>query len=901
MYSRFSSFPKTSRDGLYPRTANPHSEATPVRESGAGPRKESVRFLRTPVIFAALLAACLTYACGDGSMEPTPPDPPRATTIMVNPVTVALDALGATRRLAAVVHDQHGRVMTGVSVAWSSSDPSVAEVDGSGLVTAVGNGAATITAAAGAASASTAVTVEQVVVEVTIAPVSVTFTALGDTARLAAAAFDANGHGVAGAASWSTSDSSVATVDASGLVTAVANGDARIETSVEAVAASSDIQVAQIATRAELRPKQTVLFPRLFSSEQSSPILIDMWDANGHPLPPGWRDYWSAEVLWTSSDERVAQALPSPDSVNAWVFGGNDGTTTITATIGGVVATAKVLVEPIDFGASFAQTAPSGAPVIAGRPGVFRLYQVAHDFAELNRGPRVDVVFTSGGSSRNLGVAELDRPVPKSYYPDSADVSINHRIPGSDVHGSLAFEINLLQTVGSDLLPLQGDLGAMTTHYVVPERRFIVYVRRNVFTAQPINKIVVRPVVQQGSVNRRTISRADSLATARDGFAHEKWNPLFDAMPIPSLRLGKEGPLYVSHDPDRTDKMSLTLDALTEAWLAECRWSWFRKVCPDWYYLGITGLPDWFGQARSGSIGNEPRGFAAISGFHGWTIAHEVGHLVGLDHAPCLAPNPDRAFRPTDASIGVTPGNRFYKFFSFSRWQSVSSTKKDYMSYCRDNGEVPPVWASKYHFEKAYRNLHYAIAQQSSGGHAPSATGQTGRLLVVSGGRYGGSLRLDPAFVVQGRPLLPSSSGPYELTGVDAGGRVAFRHRFDMDWYWDSPTGDGRFHFAVPALPAWSQSLDRIVLTGPEGMVEMGRDTEEPKIWVFDTGMGVLRSVLRGEDALGGLRGGMRSAGPGGSLVVVTSRGIPDDEGWRVSGTALSRGPRTTVVVRRRW
>jgi len=56
---------------------------------------------------------------------------------------------GAQIRYAARVADQTGREMTDVEVIWSSSEPAVAEVDGSGLVTAKANGWTVIHASAG--------------------------------------------------------------------------------------------------------------------------------------------------------------------------------------------------------------------------------------------------------------------------------------------------------------------------------------------------------------------------------------------------------------------------------------------------------------------------------------------------------------------------------------------------------------------------------------------------------------------------------------------------------------------------------------------------------------------------------------------------------------------------------
>ena len=90
-------------------------------------------------------------------------------------------------------------MIPGATVAWASSDQAVAEVDSTGLVTATGEGATTITASAGAVSAAAGVTVTQEVSTLTVSPETVTLRAIGDTARLRADPADANGNTVVGA------------------------------------------------------------------------------------------------------------------------------------------------------------------------------------------------------------------------------------------------------------------------------------------------------------------------------------------------------------------------------------------------------------------------------------------------------------------------------------------------------------------------------------------------------------------------------------------------------------------------------------------------------------------------------------------------------------------------------
>ena len=186
------------------------------------------------------VAAASSGVAGSAALVVEVPVP---TTVTVAPDTLEFAALADTVRLMAEVRDQIGRVMEGEVLAWASGDTMVAVVDSAGLVGAVGNGAATVTAMAGEASGEAVVTVMQSAGSVVVSPAADTV-ALGDTLRLEAVAFDANGHVVAGAAfTWSSSDAPVARVDASGLVTGAGEGTATITATAGDARGTAEITV----------------------------------------------------------------------------------------------------------------------------------------------------------------------------------------------------------------------------------------------------------------------------------------------------------------------------------------------------------------------------------------------------------------------------------------------------------------------------------------------------------------------------------------------------------------------------------------------------------------------------------------------------------------------------------
>ncbi len=164
-------------------------------------------------------------------------------TVSVNTESITLDkttlslAVGETATLTATVKPDDA---TDKTVAWSSSDESVASVD-NGKVTAIKSGKVTVTAKCGDKIAECAVTVTVPVSSITLDKTTLSL-AVGETATLTATVKpdDATDKTVA----WSSSDESVASVD-NGNVTAVKAGQARITAAVGNITASCDVAVYQ--------------------------------------------------------------------------------------------------------------------------------------------------------------------------------------------------------------------------------------------------------------------------------------------------------------------------------------------------------------------------------------------------------------------------------------------------------------------------------------------------------------------------------------------------------------------------------------------------------------------------------------------------------------------------------
>ncbi|UCF19970.1 MAG: Ig-like domain-containing protein [Gemmatimonadota bacterium] len=96
----------------------------------------------------AVVAGTILIACGGDGDGITPPIPSTVAEVEVTSPIGSAMALGRTVQLSAVAKDRNDNPVTGVQFSWQSSNTAVATVSGSGLVTGVAAGNATVTATA---------------------------------------------------------------------------------------------------------------------------------------------------------------------------------------------------------------------------------------------------------------------------------------------------------------------------------------------------------------------------------------------------------------------------------------------------------------------------------------------------------------------------------------------------------------------------------------------------------------------------------------------------------------------------------------------------------------------------------------------------------------------------------
>jgi uncharacterized protein YjdB len=162
-------------------------------------------------------------------------------TVTVTPITRSL-FVGETFQLSASTKDSAGNSLTGRAVTWASSNPAVATVSSTGVVTGVALGTATVTATSERKTASAAITVASLRVDIALPQQQLRpWQQVTAVARVyTASAVELQGQAV----SWSSSNPQVIAVDRNGVITALFLGEANVIAT--SVGGSSDSAVVRV-------------------------------------------------------------------------------------------------------------------------------------------------------------------------------------------------------------------------------------------------------------------------------------------------------------------------------------------------------------------------------------------------------------------------------------------------------------------------------------------------------------------------------------------------------------------------------------------------------------------------------------------------------------------------------
>lgn len=251
-------------------------------------------------------------------------------------------------------------------------------------------------------------------------------------------------------------------------------------------------------------------------------------------------------------------------------------------------------------------------------------------------------------------------------------------------------------------------------------------------------------------------------------------------LPVDSLVVRVHQPLRISNDINEQRNLIHDLAAI---WQMEGRRGLYLGIVPSGLGNGILGqafLP-----------GGPPVGWSVRQSS---IIAHEIGHVFGLRHAPCGATQVlDPEYPYPQGQIGVWG-------YEFELGRVVPPTTYDIMTYCS------PVWISDYHFAKATR---FRVDTRSS-----PVAGRKQRVLAVRGWiDADGKPVFRPAFYTEGTPTRITGDS-HVITASGPRGQV-FSYSFEPHEIAGGPGGASFFHL-VPVT--WMEDeLTSITVLAPDG------------------------------------------------------------------------------------
>ena len=537
------------------------------------------------------------------------------------------------------------------------------------------------------------------------------------------------------------------------------------------------------------------------------------------PLPAELASLGRLERLLAGGTGLCAPADPA---FTAWLDGIH---TRRVAPCAGREAPAAYLVQAV-------QSRAFPVPLVAGKRALLRVFPTAARAA----GAGVPAVrarfFVDGRETHVEYVPGKSEAIPTKFDEGSLATSVSAEIPGNVVRPGLEMVVEV--DPGGTLDPALG-----VARRIPATGRLAFDVR-----ALPPLELTVVPFLWAQAPDSSILDAVWGMAADPQG--HALLADVRALLPVGALEVTAHEPvLSSSNDARRLLQETEAVRALEGG---------------DGHYLGTMAGPV-----------TGPSGVAFLPGRAGFsipqsgTIAHELGHNLGLSHAPCGgAGDPDPSFPHPDGSAGAWG-------YDFARGELVGPTTPDVMSYCG-----PPDWISDYHFANA---LRYRLFEARAA--AIPATAPERSLLVWGGAGADGAPFLNPVFVVEAPPALPDSTGAYTLTGRTARGTELFSFRFAMPRAADGDGGSG-FAFVLPAEPGWAGELAGVTLAGPGGTFALNADSDVPTAILRDPRTGRVRGILREVPlpARAAMDATTRSAAEP-ELEMLFSRGMPEATAWR--------------------
>jgi Bacterial Ig-like domain (group 2) len=214
---------------------------------------------------------------------------------------------------------------------WSSQTTSVATITAGGLATGAGTGMSTIKAASGAISGTTTLTVTApTLVSIAVTPANPSIATGGTEQFSATGTFSDNStQNLTSTATWSSQTTSVATIAAGGLATAVGTGMSKIQATSGGISGSTTLTVTSESATLQV----IVVSPQ-------NPVIADngatqQFTATGH-FSDGSTQNLTSSATWTSSNSGGVASVSAAGLATSKALASVVGYTSIQAAVGAI-------------------------------------------------------------------------------------------------------------------------------------------------------------------------------------------------------------------------------------------------------------------------------------------------------------------------------------------------------------------------------------------------------------------------------------------------------------------------------------------------------------------------------------------------------------------------------------
>jgi uncharacterized protein YjdB len=302
--------------------------------------------------------------------------------VTISPATPSI-AIGATQQfIATATYSDKTTADVTATATWTTSNPAVATVNAAGLATGVAAGAATVTATLSGVQSGAALTVTPSLTAVSISPTPASLN-VGATQQFTATATysDKTTADVTAKSNWTTSNPTVASINPSGVATAVASGSTTITASFGGMTGTSTLNVRALTTIS--------ISPATASFSAGS---TQQFTATGTYSDGTTADVTSTSA-WAVADKTVATISPS-----GLATGLASGSTSVTAKLGATTGTATLTVTALPT----ISVTPNNASLAVGATQQFTATATNPD------GTTADVTATATWSIANTSVATIN-------------------------------------------------------------------------------------------------------------------------------------------------------------------------------------------------------------------------------------------------------------------------------------------------------------------------------------------------------------------------------------------------------------------------------------------------------------------------------------------------------------